>query len=86
MGYTGRQRGLAEQTAERVAAVTPSDAADLPEWAAALDIGTGGDVRITTWAGDVHTFRNRPSGSVLPVKARRVWATGTTAQDIAALY
>lgn len=35
-------------------------------------------------AGGV-TFRNLPPGSLLPVRARRVLATGTTAADLLAL-
>lgn len=31
------------------------------------------------------TFRNLPSGSLLPVRARRVLATGTTAADMLVL-
>ena len=31
------------------------------------------------------TFRNLPSGSLLPVRARRVLATGTTAADLLVL-
>lgn len=82
--YTGRQSHLADP-AEHAFAVAPSDTADLSSWAVALYIGTPGNVRLDTWAGETVTFTNVPSG-ILPVRTRRVRATGTTAADIVGLY
>jgi hypothetical protein len=75
--------------ARHVAAFTPSDTADLPDTPKALYVGTGGDVTLIAVdapadAGGV-TFRNLPSGALLPVRARRVMATGTTAADLLVL-
>lgn len=75
--------------ATHVAAVTPSDANDLPNVSRALYVGTGGDVVLiganaSPQATGV-TFKNVPAGAILPVKARKVLATGTTASNIVAL-
>ncbi len=82
--YRGRQTRLTEP-AEHAFAVTPSDTQDLENWALALYVGVAGDVRLDTWHGETVTFANVPVG-VLPVRARRVRATGTTASSLIGLY
>jgi hypothetical protein len=69
------------------AAVTPHDTNDLAFTARALYVGTGGDV-VAILKGDAAsvTFRNVPAGTVLPVAAKRVLATGTTAANMLALW
>lgn len=72
----------------RAAAVTPSDTVDLPTYAKALYVGAVGNVRILTVGGEdgeAVTFANHPVGW-LPVQARRVLATGTTAAQIVAAF
>ena len=68
--------------------VTPSDSDDLPGGLAkaGLYIGGAGNVRVTMASGADVTFSGVPAGTVLRVAVRRVWATGTTATDIVALY
>ena len=69
-------------------AVVPSDADDLAIVPKGIYVGTGGDVRligIGASGGNPALFRNVPSGSLLPVRARRVLATGTTATDLVAM-
>ena len=65
--------------AERFAAITPNDGADLAFATRALYIGGSGDVSIVSVGGSTVTFSNVQSGSVLPVRAARVRSTGTTA-------
>lgn len=74
--------------AQGAVAVTPSDTTDLsPTGCRALFIGTGGNVSIDTQQGDTAVVhKNIPSGTVLPIGAKRVRATGTTAADIVAWY
>lgn len=67
------------------AAVTPSDVADLPRNAQALYIGGTGDLKVTTIGGDTLTFSAVPVG-LFDVGTKRVFATGTTASNIIALY
>ena len=63
-----------------------SDTADLTNGICrALYIGVTGNVKVTMPDGTAVTFTGAPVG-VLPVKARRVWSTGTTATNIVALY
>lgn len=71
-------------------AVTPDDIKDLPAIPEALYIGTGGHLKMAgatshpSSAGTI--WKNVPSGSLLPFRARRIFATGTTATDIVAIY
>ncbi|HEY0623533.1 spike base protein, RCAP_Rcc01079 family [Sphingomonas sp.] len=73
--------------ATRCAAVTPHDGDALSMIPKGLYVGTGGDVSIEpAGGGGPVTLANVPGGSILPVRARIVRATGTTAADIVALY
>ena len=73
--------------ATRAIAVSPSDSVALTDIPKALYVGTGGTI---TARGPADTadqvWKNVPSGSVLPFRARYVRVTGTTAADILALY
>ena len=82
--FEDRSSGL-ESPAYHATDVTPSDATDLATDARALYVGTGGDVRVITSGGSTVTFRNVPIG-VLPVRIRRVYAVGTTATDLVAVW
>lgn len=82
--YTGRQAHMADP-ARHAFAVTPSDGTDLTNRVVALYVGAAGDVKLDTWGGETVTFTNVPVG-VLPVRVRRVYATGTTASGIIGLY
>lgn len=64
-------------------AVTPSDSTEVN--ARGLYIGTGGDVAIVNTQGTAVTFKNVPTGTILPVFAYKVNATNTTASNIVAL-
>ena len=79
----------ANAPSRRVVALAPSDTADLADTPKGIYVGSGGDVALVAVdapAGAAATvFRNLPSGSLLPVRARRVLATGTTAADMLAL-
>jgi len=66
--------------------VTTSDTEDLAKPARSLYVGTTGDVKVDTVAGDTVTFAAVPAGAFLPVRVKRVYATGTDADDIVGLY
>lgn len=75
----------------RAVAVTPSDTEDLAEIPRALNIhkGTGGsttDVRVLLWGDSSPVTLTFQVGYVVPIRARRVYATGTDATRIVALY
>ena len=67
--------------------VTPSDSADLSVIARGLYIGGAGDVTIIM-QGDTNpvTLSAANAGTILPVRAKRVKSTGTTATNIVELY
>ena len=67
-------------------AVTPSDGADQPFATRAIYVGGAGNVRITTTGGHDVTFSGLTAGSILPVRAARIWATSTTATLMIGLY
>lgn len=73
--------------ATRGVAVVPHDVNPVGDVPKALFVGTGGHLvaRGAGGGGDV-TFRNLPSGTVLPFRALFVRAGGTSAADIVALY
>ena len=81
--------------ASRAAAVVPNDTVNIPNPSSpdgianngnVLYVGTGGNLKVTTAAGDDVTFVNVQGGAFLPIQVVRVWATGTTASNILALW
>lgn len=66
-------------------AITPSDGADLPDVTRAIYVGGPGHVRLVLESGATLTFSNVSSGALLPLRVRRLLATGTTATAIAGL-
>lgn len=65
--------------------VTPDDDVDLSFVSRALNVSTSGTVRLTTVGEDVLTVFV-VAGTTFPIRARRIWATGTTVTDIVVLY
>ncbi len=53
---------------------------------AVLYIGTAGNLKVTTVAGDEVTFIGINTGAFFPVQVSKVWATGTSASNIIALW
>ncbi|RDE05435.1 spike base protein, RCAP_Rcc01079 family [Sphingomonas aracearum] len=72
-----------------VTTLVPSDSTDLTDTPKGIYVGTGGDVKLIAVDAPASapgvTFKNVPAGSLLPVRARRVLATGTTAADMLVL-
>ena len=73
-----------ESPATLLLSVTPSDAADLTQPSRALNVAQSGFVRMTTTGGSTATLYVA-AGIGFPVRATRIWATGTTATGIVAL-
>lgn len=67
-------------------AVTPADGSNLTHAVRALFVGGAGDVKVDTLGGDTVTFTGVLAGSILPVRILKVYATGTTATNIVAVY
>ena len=78
--------------AGRAAAVTPSNTVNVPSITGGtnngcvLYVGSGGNLKVTTIGGDDVVFSNIQDGVFIPVQVLRVWATGTTASGIVALW
>ena len=53
---------------------------------AVLYIGTAGNLKVTTVAGDDVTFQGVNTGTFFPVNVVKVFATGTSADNIIALW
>lgn len=92
-------RGVQIKTADEVRvfahdakSVTPSDTVDLDNVdnrGACIyvgDVSGGTDIKVTMESGSPVTFKGVTAGSFLPILVTRVWATGTTATEILALY
>lgn len=67
-------------------AVTPNDSADLPNGTALLIVGTGGNLHILDSNGTEMLIEDVGDYTHIPVLARRVYSTNTTAADILAIY
>lgn len=75
----------------RGVAITPSDSTDLAEIPRAINVhkGTGGTVtaiKVTLSADSAPVTLNFAVGAVIPIRPIRIWATGTDATAIVALY
>lgn len=72
------------------AAITPDDSNDLPNGTCSgIWIGSiagGATVTVISRSGNTGVFNGCNAGTPLPVRARRVMATGTTATSLVALY
>lgn len=81
---------LADQVsapATRTVAVVPHDSNALTDIPKALYVGSGGTIVMRGMNGTIdQSWKNVPSGSILPFRAQYIRATGTTAGDILALY
>ena len=57
----------------------------LPVGCRAFYIGGAGNLAVTMWGGATVTFQGLPVGTILPIRARSVTQTGTTATNVLAL-
>lgn len=68
------------------AAVSPNDNTDLTTATRAIYVGGAGAVKVDTVGGSTVTFAAVPVGTVLAVRATRVYTTGTTATNLIAMW
>jgi hypothetical protein len=71
---------------ENAIEVVGEDSADLAYATRALYIGGGGDLRVRMLGGGTVTLANVPSGTLIPLRVTRIFATGTTATEILGLW
>lgn len=68
-------------------AITPHDTNELTHVTRGIYVGAAGDVVVVLFNDSTAvTFKNAAAGSVLPVRAKIVKSTGTTAMNLIALY
>ena len=67
-------------------AVTPSDSVNLARVTRGVYIGGAGNVSALMADGSSVAFAGAQAGTILPIRAQRINATGTTATNILALY
>lgn len=72
--------------ANNAAAITPSDTEELTYAIRAIYVGGIGDITLVTLGGDTVTFVDVPGGTVLPVSAKQVLASGTDATNLVGLW
>jgi hypothetical protein len=67
-------------------AITPHDSNAISPVPKAIYVGGGGNITLrTTEASSDVVFANVPDGAIIPVRARFIRATGTTATNIVGL-
>jgi len=83
--YKNMMSGL-ESPAREASVVTPDDAIDLGNTSRSIYVGSAGDIAVHMVGESAAViFKSVPVG-ILPIRADRVLATGTTALDIVALW
>lgn len=66
--------------------ITPNNTTDLTRVTRGIYVGTSGDLKVDTADGDTVTFVGLSAGVIHPMRIRRVYATGTDADDIIGVY
>lgn len=74
-----------DQPATGLLPITPDDNADLATPTIAINVATPGTLQVTLLDGSVGTVTVQ-SGHAFPIRARRIWQTGTTATGITGLF
>jgi len=67
-------------------AITAHDSNNISSPVRAIYVGVGGDVAVVGLDGTAVTFKNVPTGAILPVQAIRVNSTNTTATNMVGMY
>ncbi len=85
-GFASQTAGL-DSPADNVIAGAASDSVDLTNYCRAVWVATGPLLKVTTVGGQEVQFAGVADGSVIPVRCKRIWSTGTTAPSTClALY
>lgn len=85
---TGSKVERREDAASGVGAldITKHDTNELATYSRWIFVGGTGAMKVTCVDGSVATFTGIPAGAILPVAAKLVWSTGTTATNMTAIY
>jgi hypothetical protein len=73
--------------ANNLAAITPDDEEELEFWTRAIYVGGAGDIVLIAAQDTTEvTLKAVPAGTILPIIAKQVLASGTAATDLVALF
>lgn len=75
-----------ESPAENAFAVTTDNSTDLAISTRGIYVGVSGDLKVDTVGGNTVTFVGLAAGVIHPIRAKRIYATGTTATSIIGVY
>lgn len=83
--FAGNASGL-DSPAHDAFTPAQSDSVDMAIATRAIYVGVSGDIKLNTVGGETVTFVGVPQGTFLPVRASRIWSTGTTATSLVGMY
>lgn len=66
--------------------ITTSNSEDLPNVTRAIYVGGSGDIKVTTDGNKTVIFKGAQQGTILPIRVKKVFATGTDATFLVGLY
>lgn len=66
--------------------ITPNDNVDLVAYPRAIWVGGAGNLALVTTGGNTVTLQGIVAGTLLPIRAKKVLSTGTTATLLVGLY
>lgn len=72
--------------ARNAASITPDNDTDLSNTTRGVYVGTSGDLKVDMANGDTVTFVDLAAGVVHPLQVKRIYATGTDADNIVGVY
>lgn len=75
-----------ESPASNYFAITPSDSVNFNDVTRGIYSGDGGNIVCVDKNDNAVTFVSVPAGVVLPIRAKRINATSTTATNMVGLY
>lgn len=80
---------MVTRPADSAAAITPNNSTDLTGVTRGLYVGVSGDVKVDLYDNETVTtvtFVDLAAGVIHPIRARRVYATGTSATSILGIF
>lgn len=66
--------------------ISPSDSIELAAYPRAIWVGGAGNLALVTTGGSTVTLEGIVAGTLLPIRAKKVLSTGTTATLLVGLY
>lgn len=66
--------------------ITPSNSANATHTTRAIYVGGAGNLKVTTYNGEVIMFTGLLAGNYYPIVATKVWSSDTSATNLIGLY